>query len=770
MSDTAVPEKQTIAFHWPDDTRSHEVLVRQSGIFDAILTTNLSQLLYSKRLVRSWGGNTEMKDSLYSWARKEDRRKNRRKSDAEAKERRVKDIYKKYAALSSEKEVTDDEGKNLFPQNIEACRQAFSLFATLAAAAEGGEEEMKRLSIFLRVVNKALFSYDIALKNFQKVFKELRAKFELHETGTPTARAGKEAHHAMIQRVLLSYVAMDVTHGQVDYKAVGKIVWTQTQTCLNRYKASKKKVPRALKPLLGVMIGCEDDADDNRKGIRMSPDSNIWLAPWDGEEHITNGKMGEEVALTFDFGTVLHSQAEVQEAFDKLCPDLTEERRAHHRSMLEKLLNDIKTDRAIKRAQTALETGTELTIRGSICPHQIVRTHFRVRTDHLAYCGGYGYMGRTLAPSKKAINTCFAYVRSHHPNGNQISEIELPDSKEFSTLSNDQRCLSGLYWKLKDVKGRHILGIGGYGVASVAKWQGEDVVFKVEAMAASGLVDYERSLDMMCIVHQNILPVLAYFPILPQEYTQDHKADRDKPFLFATIMPWCHGGDLEDYQKDLRKEYDSYKRLGRILPLLAQVLEVVEVLTKNGFVHRDIKPGNLFFLDKDRLHILVADFGVARHVVVGTKITAGVGTKIYWPPESEREGISRVDFESKHDLYSLCVIGVELMMGKFVSSDAQKKQYTATNIRKRYFQQKLKNTITNDKGVEVQTGVWKYAELLAQGLSEDKAVRPSVEHFRKCFDDVCDTYYAAFPDDWVSTEYSKRSMEARRRAKAVAQS
>ena len=123
-------------------------------------------------------------------------------------------------------------------------------------------------------------------------------------------------------------------------------------------------------------------------------------------------------------------------------------------------------------------------------------------------------------------------------------------------------------------------------------------------------------------VHRSpeLLSVLAYFPILPQEYTQHHKTNKDKPFLFATIMPWCHWGDchwgdLIDCLKDLRTEYDSYKRLGCILPLLTQVLEVVEILTK--------KPGILFFLDKDRWHILVADFGVARHVVDGTKITAG---------------------------------------------------------------------------------------------------------------------------------------------------
>jgi len=94
--------------------------------------------------------------------------------------------------------------------------------------------------------------------------------------------------------------------------------------------------------------------------------------------------------------------------------------------------------------------------------------------------------------------------------------------------------------------------------------------------------------------------------------------------------------------------------------LVATVAEALHYAHKQGLVHRDIKPGNIFI---DRTgKSFVGDFGLAlREQDVG-KGPRFAGTPSYMSPEQAREEGHRVDGRS--DIFSLGVVYYELLVGR----------------------------------------------------------------------------------------------------------
>lgn len=99
--------------------------------------------------------------------------------------------------------------------------------------------------------------------------------------------------------------------------------------------------------------------------------------------------------------------------------------------------------------------------------------------------------------------------------------------------------------------------------------------------------------------------------------------------------------------------------------------ELVEVLKgicgalgfahEQGFIHRDVTPGNILF-DKSGTPVLT-DFGIARAVSQATRITGtgvSVGTSHYMSPEQARGG----DVDPRSDLYSLGALIFEALAGR----------------------------------------------------------------------------------------------------------
>lgn len=97
------------------------------------------------------------------------------------------------------------------------------------------------------------------------------------------------------------------------------------------------------------------------------------------------------------------------------------------------------------------------------------------------------------------------------------------------------------------------------------------------------------------------------------------------------------------------------------LPIVGQALAALAAAHKQGIIHRDIKPANIL-LDRVNRRALLADFGLVKSVVAGTKMTATgivLGTVDYISPEQGRG--QAVDARS--DLYSIGVLMYQMLSG-----------------------------------------------------------------------------------------------------------
>jgi eukaryotic-like serine/threonine-protein kinase len=125
----------------------------------------------------------------------------------------------------------------------------------------------------------------------------------------------------------------------------------------------------------------------------------------------------------------------------------------------------------------------------------------------------------------------------------------------------------------------------------------------------------------------------------------------DRPFI---VMEYLSGGTLGERLDGPRAPN------GQVFDWLEQTADALDAAHAEGIVHRDVKPANLLFDDRDRLR--VADFGIARVVddTLGLTLTGTIlGTAGYISPEQARGQPAT----SASDVYSLAVVAYELLTG-----------------------------------------------------------------------------------------------------------
>ena len=96
------------------------------------------------------------------------------------------------------------------------------------------------------------------------------------------------------------------------------------------------------------------------------------------------------------------------------------------------------------------------------------------------------------------------------------------------------------------------------------------------------------------------------------------------------------------------------------LQMLEQAAGPLGYLHTKGIVHRDVKPGNLFYDERGR--VVLGDFGLARRLQDhGITLEHDfIGTPLYLAPEV----FSSADFDQSVDFYALGVCAYELLLGR----------------------------------------------------------------------------------------------------------
>jgi serine/threonine-protein kinase len=124
------------------------------------------------------------------------------------------------------------------------------------------------------------------------------------------------------------------------------------------------------------------------------------------------------------------------------------------------------------------------------------------------------------------------------------------------------------------------------------------------------------------------------------------------------VMALVTGGNLATLlAREPRQPMDEVRRL------LAEVADALAYAHLRGVIHRDIKPDNIL-LDAESGRALVTDFGIARAIEAGSRLTVtgiAVGTPTYMSPE---QAVGEREVDGRSDIYSLGVLGYQMVTGR----------------------------------------------------------------------------------------------------------
>lgn len=127
---------------------------------------------------------------------------------------------------------------------------------------------------------------------------------------------------------------------------------------------------------------------------------------------------------------------------------------------------------------------------------------------------------------------------------------------------------------------------------------------------------------------------------------------------------------LEGEGLDQRLARSGIFRPGEAAACIAFIARGLEEAHVRGLVHRDLKPGNLFFALDDRGEVApkVLDFGVSKATsdaedpdMIKTNTGAVLGSPAYMSPEQAR---GELDIDGRSDVWSLGVILYEMLLGR----------------------------------------------------------------------------------------------------------
>ena len=167
-------------------------------------------------------------------------------------------------------------------------------------------------------------------------------------------------------------------------------------------------------------------------------------------------------------------------------------------------------------------------------------------------------------------------------------------------------------------------------------------------------------------------PELAYDPAVRMRFTREAQTGAqlshshivpiydvgERDGLAYFVMAFVSGGSLAGLlAREPRQTPDEARRI------VCEIADALAYAHERGVIHRDIKPDNIL-IDANTGRVLVTDFGIARAMEAGTRLTAtgiAVGTPTYMSPE-QAEGDREIDGRS--DIYSLGVVAYQMLTGR----------------------------------------------------------------------------------------------------------
>lgn len=113
--------------------------------------------------------------------------------------------------------------------------------------------------------------------------------------------------------------------------------------------------------------------------------------------------------------------------------------------------------------------------------------------------------------------------------------------------------------------------------------------------------------------------------------------------------------------KDLKDLISTGVPVIKALGIVREIASALDYAHHKGFIHRDVKPQNVFF--RENGSAVLGDFGIAVQADLNSQITQSgkvIGTPVYMSPEQARGE----DIDGRADLYALGVMFYEMLIGE----------------------------------------------------------------------------------------------------------
>jgi predicted Ser/Thr protein kinase len=126
--------------------------------------------------------------------------------------------------------------------------------------------------------------------------------------------------------------------------------------------------------------------------------------------------------------------------------------------------------------------------------------------------------------------------------------------------------------------------------------------------------------------------------------------------LYYIVMEYLEGRTLKEVI-----EQEGRLPPARVAHILEQVANALDYAHERGFIHRDVKPANIFVGEHDQ--VTLTDFGIAKAASEAEQLTRTgmlVGTPEYMSPEQAEGGV--VDYRT--DLYALGIVLYQMLTGR----------------------------------------------------------------------------------------------------------
>lgn len=262
-------------------------------------------------------------------------------------------------------------------------------------------------------------------------------------------------------------------------------------------------------------------------------------------------------------------------------------------------------------------------------------THFEGEASHIRRCVNL----------KKSILNRIGIARKKGPwqalrKTEEVKEVLQPAILlQSGQQEYDEKAVSQ-NWIIEDV-----LGVGSFGTVYLGRKDGTDELIAIKEYSKRQI----RAPELTKRIFEEkkaAIELNSPFIVKTYEFFQTSK----KLYMTLEYFPKRDLGRLLHFRNTLNEN--------EIKILAAELVLAIEVIHSKGFIHRDLKPDNVFISDSG--HIVVGDFGLCKKLKSKGELSSTFcGTLCYLPPEIlKKQGYSRnVDWYLLGELLFECAFG-----------------------------------------------------------------------------------------------------------------